>query len=196
METMWQNKVEKWRDIVGWEGIYQISNCGRLKSFKKACEGYLISNKNKNGDYFAVVLSAKHKKIKSTRMHRLVAIAFIPNPFNKPQINHKDGNKQNNNVFNLEWCTAAENMQHALALGLHSFKEMNYYNKHIRSKMIQQYTLNNQFMNEYINCKEASKVTGVCARNIHQVAKKTEYKTGMTRSQAGGFKWRFKNATN
>lgn len=76
----------------------------------------LAPRKNSNG-YFFVNLTYK-KEIKNEPAHRIIAVSFIPNPENKPQVNHKDGNKLNNHVSNLEWCTRSENMKHAFKLGL------------------------------------------------------------------------------
>lgn len=106
-----QNEI--WKDIEGYENLYQISNYGRVKS--------IIRNKikhyetNHNG-YLRVNL-CKKRKIEHKRVHRLVAEAFIPNPQNLPQINHKDGNKLNNCVNNLEWCTPTDNVRHSVEIG-------------------------------------------------------------------------------
>lgn len=108
-----KNNKEIWKDVVGYEGLYQVSNLGRIKSGYKpiilqsgVCRGYLIVNLYKN------------KKGLSRKVHRLVAQAFIPNPENKPTVNHKDGNKQNNCVDNLEWATVKEQNIHANKTGL------------------------------------------------------------------------------
>jgi hypothetical protein len=184
--------LEVWKDIKGFEGSYQISNKGRLKSFHKDKNGYIRSNKNSKGDYLSVVLmSGKHKK--STRIHRLVAEAFIPNPLNKPEVNHKDGNKQNNRVENLEWVTRKENAEHARKHNPNIIKHMNKYNQIIRPRMINQYTLDGKFLNYFWNATEASKATGVCQRNILQVASQDEYKPGLTRKQAGGYIWKYRD---
>lgn len=178
---------EIWKDIEGFEQIYQISNLGNLKSFKKDKKGKILKHNNKNGDYFAVVLEYK-EKVKYTRIHRLVAQAFIPNPNNYNEINHIDGNKQNNRIDNLEWCTRKQNFEHAKKTGLWE------YNKPYKCKKIKQYTLENEFLNEYENANHASRKTGVCARNILQVASKTPFNDkGFVRKQAGGFIWRFSN---
>jgi hypothetical protein len=182
---------EIWKDINKFEGIYQVSNFGRVKSFKQFKDGLILSNKNSNGGYLSLILSCKTHKL-HTRIHRLVAQAFIPNPENKPEVNHRDGNKQNNHVDNLEWTTRAENSRHAIESGLADFKGMNFYNQVLRPKAVNQFDLNGCFIESFINCKEASRKTGVCSRNIHQVAAKTEYKPGLTRKQAGGFIWEFK----
>lgn len=125
-------KEEIWKDIEGYEGYYQVSNFGRIKS---------LARKTKNGQGFRPIKESIRKihyskslgywmvtlKVKSTNdnvlienrflVHRLVAKAFIPNPENKPQINHIDANKLNANVSNLEWTTQKENMRHAVNIG-------------------------------------------------------------------------------
>lgn len=98
---------EIWKDIAGWEGSYQISTYGRVKSLKYGKERILKPSKNSSG-YLTVGLSIESRTF-SKAIHRLVAIAFVPNPDNKLQVNHKDENKLNNNVNNLEWVTAKEN---------------------------------------------------------------------------------------
>ena len=184
-------EMEIWKDIKGYEGLYQISNCGRLKSFKKISSGYIMSNKNQNGWYFTVALLKNNTRV-TARIHRMVAEAFILNPDNKPEINHKDLNKQNNHVDNLEWVTRKENVSHAIKLCPGMLKGMNNYNKLVRPKPILQYTLTGKLLASYINGFEASVATGVCQRNILQVANKEEYKPGFTRKQAGGYVWKFK----
>lgn len=185
---------EEWKPIKGFEGIYEVSNLGRLKSFKKHENGYILSNKNSKGGYFSITLTDyKNNKTKHTRVHRLVAETFIPNPNNYPVVNHIDGNKQNNRVDNLEWCTVQHNVKHALNHNPNMIKGMKKHNQYIKPKEICQYSLEGYLMAIYPNAKLAQKVTGVCARNVLQVARKEEYKPGMTRKQAGGYIWRFKN---
>lgn len=176
---------EIWKDVEGFEGVYQISNLGQLKSFKKDKNGKILKNTNKNGDYFSVVLRNKDK-IQSIRIHNLVAKHFILNPNNYNEINHKDGNKQNNCVNNLEWCTHKQNIEHAKKLGLWVYNHPYYERK------VLQYDLEGNFIAEYKNSVYAYKKTGVCARNILQVASKAPFnKNGNYRKQAGGFIWRF-----
>lgn len=180
---------EIWKDIKCFEGEYQISNFGNLRHFSKG-EWRLRKNTNKTGWYFNVILYGKSHK-KSCKIHRLVAEAFIPNPENKPQVNHIDCNRQNNHIENLEWVTAKENMQHAIKNKPEFLKPMNNYNKFIRPNKIAQYSLNEEFIEEFANAKEAYYKTGVCARNILQVANKTPFnKNGGIRKQAGGFIWK------
>ena len=102
---------EEWRDIKGYEGLYQVSNLGRAKSLKyrghEGCIGILTPRLD--GKEYETVALYKEGKVRNTKIHRLVAQAFIPNPNNYPQVNHKDENKINNNVSNLEWCTILYN---------------------------------------------------------------------------------------
>lgn len=181
---------EIWKDIPDFEGVYSVSNHGNLKSFKSDPDGRILKNTNKNGDYFSVVLSYG-KKIRYARMHVLVAQAFIPNPENKPSVNHKDLNKQNNSVENLEWATYKENSDHARERIPSITNGMNRYNKEIKTKRIIQRDLDGNFIKEHLNGREAHLYSGVCHRNIMQVASKTEYKPGLIRKQAGGFIWEY-----
>lgn len=117
---------EEWRDIKGYEGLYQVSNLGRVRSLDR-----LVNNKHgqrflKGGikrvfdwgtGYQYVNLHCQQKR-KSKSVHRLVAEAFVENVYNKPEVNHIDGNKHNNRADNLEWCTSSENELHAYNLGL------------------------------------------------------------------------------
>lgn len=113
---------EIWKDVQGYEGQYKVSNLGRVKSLKrKLGSGRSVSEKILNSSskkktqdgYLMVALAGR-----TFRVNRLVATAFIPNPDNKPVVNHIDGNKENNKADNLEWTTISENMLHAYRCGL------------------------------------------------------------------------------
>ena len=117
---------EVWKPIVGYEGLYEISNLGVIKSLRRTvnkgkCHRTWGEHFIKYGvdgcGYFRTNL-AKDGVNKTFKVHRLVAEAFIPNPNNLPEVNHKDGNKQNNCVDNLEWCDRHHNMKHAVNIGL------------------------------------------------------------------------------
>lgn len=123
--------MEVWKDISGYEGYYQISNFGQIRSVPR-----YITHKTKGGGFvnqyfkgkilkptttrngYKMIVLSKDGKFKYQTIHRLVATAFIPNPENKPTVNHKDGDKSNNHVDNLEWCTSSENNSHAYRIGL------------------------------------------------------------------------------
>lgn len=122
---------EIWKDIKDYEGLYQVSNLGRVKRIlfinnkfiKKENKILKIQTNKFNRQYISLY---KNNKRKNCTVHRLVAKAFIPNPNNLPEINHIDGNPSNNNVKNLEWCTASYNCKHAYQNGLNEkFKKYN-----------------------------------------------------------------------
>ena len=117
MPTNLPNEV--WKDVVGYEGLYKVSNLGRVK---KPMGAYDIILRPFTQDYKMISLSFSGKS-KKFLVHRLVAQAFIQNPENKDEVNHIDGNKLNNVVENLEWVTKSENAKHAYKLGLSKFTE-------------------------------------------------------------------------
>jgi hypothetical protein len=132
---------EIWKDIQGYEGLYQVSNLGRVKSLPRRIvdrknnrffKGRVLKSYLDKDGYPTTIMSNKNKK-RVIHVHRLVAETFIPNPENKGTVNHIDGNKQNNRVGNLEWCTQLENIRHAFSMGLknnnHCTGEANYASK-------------------------------------------------------------------
>ncbi len=120
--------MEIWKDIKGWEGKYFISNQGRLKSIggkftKLKPDGYITLGSKGFADYLMVTLRRPGESVKF-RIHTLVGEAFVKKPksINKLCINHIDGNKENNNDWNLEWITIGDNVRHAVKIGLMDFK--------------------------------------------------------------------------
>lgn len=114
---------EKWRDVVDenneYKRTYQISNYGRARSFKQGKVKLLeIQDDHDNGYLYICFYSNGKRDFANTLIHIIVAKAFVPNPDNKPQVNHHDGNKKNNCAWNLEWVTPSENINHAYELGL------------------------------------------------------------------------------
>lgn len=176
---------EVWIDIKGYEGLYQVSNLGNIKSlsreirvsdklggYRKKAESLMRLEACKNG-YLRVLLT-KNNNGKHFLVHRLVAEAFLPNLQNMPQINHKDENKANNNVDNLEWCDAKYNSNYGARTVRTSIAKF---------KPVKQYDMQGNLIREYDSLKEAWDSIGVkfC---------KNDCKVGKS---VGGYQWRMNN---
>lgn len=109
---------EIWKDVKGFEGLYQVSNTGKVKSVKHKDRGYEHYIIPYNNQGYSMIGLRKNGKLKSTSIHRLVALNFIENINNLPEVNHVDCNKSNNNVNNLQWISRKENQRHAIKNGL------------------------------------------------------------------------------
>lgn len=114
MDEITQFMNEEWRDVPNYKGYYKVSSFGRVFSVRA---NKIMNLQNEHCGYLQLQFQV-HNAMKHWKVHRLVALAFIPNPENKKCINHKDGNKKNNHVSNLEWCTHRENLVHAHRTGL------------------------------------------------------------------------------
>lgn len=119
-----------WKPVKGYEGLYEVSDTGLIKAlYKRVDTGkchrewveHILHTAEDSFGYLRTSL-AKNGVNRTVKVHRIVAETFIPNPNNLPQVNHIDGNKQNNRVGNLEWCTQSQNMKHACQMGLKSLK--------------------------------------------------------------------------
>lgn len=181
---MYKNEI--WKPINGYDGMYEISNLGNVKSLARAyTRVYKKQNKinevcmkeklltpfiGKRG-YVTVDLS-KDKQRTHKYIHQLIAVAFIPNPNNYTVINHKDGRKLNNSIDNLEWCTDKMNKQHASDMGL------------LKMKPVNQYSLDGEFIKRWKSCADIHKVMGFVFQNISKCCYGE-------RQTAHGYKWKF-----
>ena len=168
------NNEEIWKDIEGYEGLYQISDKGRVKSLRFGKEKILKSVIDKK-NYLQVVLY-KNKIKKHFQVHRLVALAFISNPQNYPQVNHKDENPSNNNLENLEWCTSKYNINYGTRI--QRFIEK-------KSKTVLQFTKSGEFIKKWKSAKDAERNLGYSTGNITSCCR------GKAKS-AYGYVWRYK----
>lgn len=149
-------ETEIWKDVKGFEGIYQISNLGNVKSFKKSITIILKPVIGGNG-YLCINLSKNSQPI-THNIHRLLAIHFIDNPENKRTVNHKDGNKLNNHLSNLEWATDSENNKHAFDLKL----------RKPRKSIIKILAINQVSIIEFDSVKECANYLSVATRSVRQ----------------------------
>lgn len=184
--------MEIWKDIDGYEGLYQVSNKGRVKSLDKQSwnghvfflkKGKIRSLCNSNG-YQNVSLSDSDT-IKTTHyVHRLVASAFLPNPNNYPCVNHKDENKKNNTAENLEWCTHLYNVTYGTKIE-RSVANTDYQARDAKRKVkILQYTLKGELIKEWDSATDIQRLTGLKRGAILQSC------TGKT-SNSYGYIWRY-----
>ena len=176
---------EIWKAVEGYNGKYEVSNFGRVRSLPrifldakgrtqnfKGC--ILKQSQRKNG--YMVVTFYESGKWHQMMIHRLVAGAFIPNPNNFPVINHKDEDKTNNRADNLEWCTSQYN---------NTYNNIHYRNKEKRRKVVIQMTLDDKFVAEYESTCDAARQTGFGQGNIAEACRgEMKY--------AYGYHWKFK----
>ena len=165
-------KLEIWKDIKGYEGLYQVSNLGKVKSLKKHQKILKLSD---NGRGYMFVGLSKNNKRKNKNVHRLVAETFISNYDNLLQVNHKDGNKNNNSVDNLEWVTQKQNLQHARENKLL-----------IREKPIEQYDKNGKFLKIWESGVQIKRKLKINNSDVAQVC-------NGKRKSAGGYIWKYHN---
>lgn len=173
-------EVEEWRDVKGYENLYQVSRKGRVRSSHKGYWEVLTSVVNTHG--YNQYLFHKNGKKKNMRGNRLVAEAYIPNPDNLPFVNHKDENSANDCVDNLEWCTAKYNVNYGTARQRTSIN-------HSKNRPVCMFDVNGDFIREFYNMTDAAKfVNGVhtcilrCCKNEGFYYK--------------GYIWRYKEGTN
>lgn len=186
-------KNEIWKDIPGYEGVYMVSNLGTVKSVaridlagRKLKERILSQSLSK--DYYVVGLHYNHVN-KQMKVHRIVAMAFIPNPNNLPQINHKDENKLNNDVNNLEWCDARYNNNYGTRIERYSVtRSRNSKGIIPHPEMQKQVAMvdvsTDKTLNTFCSLSEA-------ARQCRLRESKISLVCNGKRRTTGGYKWRF-----
>lgn len=176
---------EIWKDAPNYKGLYQVSNTGKVRSLN-----YNRTKKQRElkpimlGKYYAVALF-KNKVKEVFLVHRLVANTYIQNLQNKQYVNHKDGNKLNNDVNNLEWVTPSENNIHAFKMGLNKPPSKGKFGRenHL-SKKVYQLNEENAIINCFYGLREAERITGINHTLISRCCK-NKAKT------AGGYKWKY-----
>lgn len=180
--------MEQWKSIVDFENIYEVSSLGRVRRIHKdpRSSKYKILTLDTLRGYKRITLYKNGKGYKK-QVHRLVAEAFIPNPYNLEQVNHKDENPSNNNVNNLEWCTRIYNINYGTAIARQVAK---------RSKKVIQLDLNGNYINEFDSTQEASRVLGIsqglisgCCNGGYWRDKHSKF---IKCNRAGKFKFKYK----
>lgn len=158
MSDLISRSEEEWKDIQGYEGLYQVSNLGNVKS--------LLNNRllkpGKHSKGYLVVILCKNKKHKPFYVHRLVAQTFLENKDKCNQVNHIDGDKSNNNVCNLEWCNDYENKCHAYKNGLRKAEDV------IEVEMC---SMDGVVLKRFTSIMEAHRESGVNKGNISRCVK-------------------------
>lgn len=188
---------EIWKDIQGYEGLYQVSNLGRIKRLCYHTDNLLLGVKSfykerikklssdKDGYLWCTLWSKEKSKL--LRVHRAVCTAFIPNHENKPCVNHKNGIKNDNRLENLEWVTRSENDLHAYRTGLRTVNKTALGKTGYESstgKVVMQYDKNKNFIREFGSIRQAEQILKI--KHISSVCRGK-------RKYSGGFIWRYKN---
>lgn len=161
---------EEWRDVPGYEGLYKVSNLGRVYSVRRRISpgrfsgGYYLSIRHHGNGYCFVGLS-KGGECRQYRVHRLVASAFIPNEAGLPEVNHIDGDKDNNAAANLEWCTRAENNAHAVHKGLRDLLPMQQ-KASLSNRRPVRFLLDGSEVGRFPSIRYASLVSGIAPSSI------------------------------
>lgn len=186
--------METWKDIDGYNGKYQVSDRGNVRSFSRWSNGKILKGGRTKGNpqqyRFVLLVGDGRNDIKTKYIHRLVAEAFLPKRDELAEVNHKDGNSLNNCVDNLEWCTHKQNMEHASKSGVLSKGQNKWKGKNNpKSKAVLQFTKDGKFIKEWGSVNEIMRETGIPASTIFRVCNpKYEHE-----HSAHGYIWRYKN---
>ena len=171
------NKEEIWKDVVGYEGIYKVSNNGKVLSlnYNHTKEKRLLKLRYDKYGYLTVYLCCSGHKDKLAKVHRLVAQAFIPNPMNKPCIDHINTIRDDNRMENLRWCTHVENSNNPNSLP-HVGKS--------KSKKVNQYDFKGVYIKSFESTRDAERKIGIDHRLISSCCNNK-------REKAGGYIWKY-----
>ncbi|WP_304610373.1 NUMOD4 domain-containing protein [Muribaculum intestinale] len=180
---MKEEQQEIWKDVVGYEGLYKVSNHGRVMSFCNRKTPLVLKQRNSVWGYPTVCLCKGKKHHKTIVVHRLVAKAFIPNPNNFRVVNHKDEDKTNNNVNNLEWCTHEYNCAYGTARYRIGKAHINHPKM---SKRVAQQNPEGELIRVFPSIREACRKLGINNGNL------TEALKGKRRT-CGGYVWKYIN---
>lgn len=163
----------EWKDVVGFEGLYKVSDTGlvktvpRIDKLGRTVKEIVLKTRKNNRGYYQVHLHKDGKEYLKL-VHRVVAMSFLPNPKNLPQINHKDEDKANNAVPNLEWCDNLYNRHYGTgyqrSVANHDYRSIGLRN----SKAVRQLSLSGEFIAEYASAKFASEITGISVQGIRR----------------------------
>lgn len=186
---------EIWKDIKGYEGLYQVSNFGRIKSLERVTKyrnSKRVLREKIKGDFIG---KRGYKRVELTKdgiskkynLHRIVASSFISNPYNKKEVNHINGIKTDNRVENLEWCTSQENTMHAIKMGLQKNsdkqrKTVGEYARKNKVKKIVQLTKDGKYIKTWESAVAVERKVGIKSKSISQCV------TGRSKT-AGGYRW-------
>lgn len=176
-----------WKDVVGYEGLYKVSNDGSVRNEET---GAILKEYISPTGYVRVGLN-KDGCNKIVMIHRIVAQAFLPNTQNKPCVNHIDGNKSNNSVNNLEWCTHSENELHSYRvlgkkLKPEQHRKMIEGHTEATRRTVVQSNMDGDVIRTFASTNEAHRITGISQGNISECCNKK-------RKHAGGYIWSFVN---
>lgn len=181
---------EVWRPIAGFEDLYEVSNLGRVRSLDRIQynpvaathqtlhPGHIMNGVVSHRGYRMVGLRDVNGKRKNCSVHRLVAMAFIPNPNNLPWVNHKNYNQLDNRVENLEWCTEYDNVHYGRADQIRQAHQP-------KNKAVLQFSLDGKLLGKYINITSAARAVETTRANIRNCC------NGIFK-QAAGYKWIYK----
>ena len=177
----YNTEKEIWKDVKGYEGSYQVSNLGRVRSLERVIRGRTYHSKMlaQRMDRYGYLRTTLYKrgKPRTITIHRIVAENFLSKDTEKDTVNHKDGDKLNNKTDNLEWASWTDNNQHALDTGLRCNKN------NAQSIPVEQYTKSGEFIRSYPSMAEARRITGIDHSNIGRACR--------INGTAGGYKWKY-----